>query len=108
MRKSRVTIMHIIIAVFAIIVVCTISYRYNHNKYKDLNYAAQTYITTGLFNKYKMYKIDKMDVSFSDGTLAIISVTGPQDKAPHKNVNYKIFLEKRKSGIWKVKKVYME
>jgi hypothetical protein len=49
-----------------------------------------------------------MDVSFSDGNLAVMSITGLQDKAPHKNVNIKMFLEKSKDGIWKVKKVYTQ
>jgi hypothetical protein len=100
--------MPLVVLIIMVLAVCTVIYRYSHNKYKDMNYTAQRYVTTGLLNKYKLYKIDKMDVSFSDGSLAVISITGLQDKAPHKNISFKMFLEKSKNGIWKVKKVYTE
>jgi uncharacterized protein YpmB len=103
--KKIIPIILIIIVIFA---GCTASYRYSHNKYRDINFTAQKYVTTGFLNKYKLYKIDKMDVVFSDGSRAIMSVTGLQDKAPHKNVSYKIFLEKNRSGIWKVLRFYKE
>lgn len=108
MRKSRIRIMPILIIIIIIFTICTLVYGYNHKKYKNMNYAAETYITTGLLNKYKLYKIDKMDVSFSDGSLAVMSITGLQYKAPHKSVSYKMFLEKNRNDIWKVKKVYTE
>jgi uncharacterized protein YpmB len=108
MRRTRVNVMPIVILIIMILAVCTVSYRYSRNKYKDMNYAAQRYITKGLLNKNKLYKIDKMDVSFSDGSLAVMSITGLEDKAPHKNVSFNMFLEKSKNGIWKVKKVYTE
>ena len=106
MRRASIKIMPKIIIIIMFFTLGMAGYRYSHNKYKDMNYAAQKYITTGLLNKYKLYKIDKMDISFSDGSLAVVSVTGLQDKAPHKNVSYKMFLEKDKNDIWKVKKVY--
>jgi hypothetical protein len=108
MRRNRVKFLPIIIIAIVFILGCVATYRYNYNKYKDMNYAVKKYITTGILNKYKLYSIDKMDVSFSDGTIAVISITGTRDKAPHENVNYKVFLEKSTNGIWKVVKVYKE
>jgi uncharacterized protein YpmB len=108
MRRSRIKIMPILIIIIVVFTAATLVYGYSHKKYKDMNYAAERYITTGLLNKYKLYKIDKMDVSFSDGSLAVMSITGLQYKAPHKIVSYKMFLEKNENDIWKVKKVYSE
>jgi ABC-type transporter MlaC component len=101
------------IAIILVIIVLVIAagvarYKYLSNKYSDINYAAQRYITTGLFNKYKLYKVDELKISFSDGNLAIMSVSGMLEKSPHNNVNYKILLEKNKNGLWKVKNVYPE
>lgn len=101
------------IAIILVIIVLVIAagvarYKFSSNKYSDINYAAQRYITSGLFNKYKLYKVDELKISFSDGSLAVMSVSGMLDKAPHNSVKYKIFLEKNKNGLWKVKKVYPE
>lgn len=103
-RKKNIIIPIIIVA--AVISIVIAKYKYTNVKYEDINYAAQKYITTGLFNKYKLYKIDNMKLSFSDGSISIITVSGVQDKAPYKTVTYNIFLEKDKKGLWKVKKVY--
>jgi hypothetical protein len=100
--------MPILIIIIVVFTVGIVVYGHLQNKYKDMNYAAETYITTGLLNKYRLYKIDKMDVSFSDGRLAVMSITGLQYKAPHKSVSYKMFIEKNKNNVWKVKKVYTE
>jgi CDP-diglyceride synthetase len=108
MRRRSNRFIPLAIAAIVILTVVTISYRYSRNKYKDMNFTAQRYVTTGIFNKHKMYKIDKMDVIFSDGSLAVVRISGLQDKAPHKNVVYKMFLEKNKSGIWNVEKVYTD
>lgn len=103
---KKVVIILVIILLF--IAAGVARYKYSSTKYSDINYAAEKYITTGLFNKYKLYKVDEMKISFSDGSLAVMSVSGILDKAPHNNVSYKVFLEKSKNGLWKVKKVYTE
>jgi hypothetical protein len=108
MRRSNRNILPVIIAVVVVIAIGTVIYMNTQNKYRDIKYSVERYLTTGIFNKYKLYKLDKMDVSFSDGSLAIMSVSGLQDKAPHKSVSYKIFMEKSDSGVWKVKRVYPE
>jgi hypothetical protein len=108
MRRRNKNILPVIIAVVVVIAVGTVVYINSQNKHRDIKYSVERYLTTGIFNRYKLYKLDKMDVSFSDGSLAVMSVSGLQDKAPHKSVNYKIFMEKSDSGVWKVKKVYPE
>lgn len=108
MRRNSRSIFVIIMAVAVIVVIGTAGYLNRLNKYRDIKYSAERYITSGIFNRYKLYKLDKMDVSFSDGSLAVMSISGLQDKAPHNSVKYKIFMEKSKSGIWRVKKVYPE
>lgn len=98
----------IIIVIVIVIAAGSAKYKFTSNKYKDINYAAQRYITTGLLNKYKLNKINDMTVSFSDGTIAVMSVAGLQSKAPHRTANYKIFLVKAKNGVWRVKNIYPE
>ncbi|MCM0646971.1 hypothetical protein NBE98_01110 [Clostridium swellfunianum] len=105
-HRTRIHIIPIFIILTLIIASCTIAYRYSQNKYKDINFTAERYLTTGLLNKFKLYKVEKMDISFSDGSLAVITVSGLENKAPHKNVMYKMILEKNKYGVWKVRKVY--
>lgn len=83
-------------------------YKIDSNKYRDINYTVEKYMTTGLFNKYKLYKIDEIKLSFSDGIIAVITVSGIEDKAPYKNMKYDIFLEKNKNDLWEVKKVYLK
>lgn len=88
-----------------IVIIC---FRYTKSKYSDINYTVERYVTKGFFNKHKLYKITDISVSFSDGTLSVMKVTGLEYKAPHNNVTYKIFLEKNKDGLWKVVKLYSE
>ncbi|MDW8802234.1 hypothetical protein P8V03_13850 [Clostridium sp. A1-XYC3] len=83
-----------------------IKYTYISNKSKDINYAVENYFTTGIFNEYKMYQISSSDLSFSNGTVAVVKIDGTEKKIPHKKVAYSVFLEKTSRGTWKVKKVY--
>ena len=83
-----------------------IKYNYVTNKSKNIDYAVERYFTTGIFNNYKMYDIETFDLSFSNGSLAVVKINGLEEKAPHKKVAYSVFLEKNSQGIWKVKKVY--
>lgn len=84
-----------------------IKYKYDYNKCKDINYVVQKYFTTGIFNNYKMCSISKVNLSFSNGSTAVINVDGMEDKSPHKKVAYNVFLEKNTKGIWKVTNVYV-
>lgn len=99
-------ILIIIIIIFVILGSSVFKYIQNNEKYKDVNFTASHYITSGLFNKYKLFKINDLKLSFSDGTMAIVTVSGLLDKAPHDLVKYNILLEKKNNGTWKVAKVY--
>jgi hypothetical protein len=81
-------------------------YTYITNKSKNLDYAVKRYFTTGIFNNYKMYNIETINLSFSNGSTAVVKVEGIEKKLPNKKVSYNAFLEKNSSGTWKVKKVY--
>lgn len=83
-----------------------INYKINFNKSKDISYVVENYMTSGIFNKYKLYKTTSINLTFSDDDLAIVDVSGKQNKSPHIDVKYKVFLEKNKNGVWKVKKIY--
>lgn len=84
-----------------------IKYKYTYNKCTDINYTVQKYFTTGIFNDNKMCSISKINLSFSNGSIAVINVDGMENKSPHKKVAYNVFLEKNTKGIWKVKNVYV-
>lgn len=79
---------------------------YYNNKCKNINYAAQDYITTGFFNNYRLTSINSTKLSFSNGEIAVVKVDGLAYKSPHRRSTYNIFLEKNNKGIWKVKRVY--
>lgn len=83
-----------------------IKYTYTTNRCKSIDYAVQHYFTTGIFNSYKMYNIGTVNLSFSNGNMAVIKIDGMEKKSPHRKVAYSVFLERSSQGIWKVKKVY--
>lgn len=103
MLKKIITIILILFSISTFI-----NYKVNLNKSKDISYVVEHYLTSGLFNKYKLYSTDSIHLSFSDNSIAVVDVTGKEKKSPHPNVKYKLFLEKNKKGAWKVKKVYTD
>lgn len=60
-------------------------------------------MTHGLFNKYKMHSINSLNLTFSDGNIAVVKVYGTSNSSPHKSISYNLFLTKSKNGAWKVK-----
>jgi hypothetical protein len=80
--------------------------KYTQNKYKDITYTVERHMTTGLFNSHKLYSINNLELTFSDNIVAVVNVYGLQKKVPHMQVSYKVFLEKKKDGTWKVQRVY--
>jgi hypothetical protein len=93
----------IIFILFASIIILQ---QFNLNKSKDINYAVEQYFTTGIFNKYKMYDVSNKTLYFSNGVDAFVKVNGLSNGKSHRSINYEVFLEKNKKGIWKVYKVY--
>ncbi len=97
---------------FLALLICTvmitglIRYNYTTHKRKDIKYTAEKYFTTGIFNDYRLCNISTMNLSFSNGNVAVIKVEGLEQKSPHRKVAYNAFLEKNNGGTWKVKKVY--
>jgi hypothetical protein len=99
-----------LLALFIVIIIVigtiVIRYKYNMSRNSDVTYAARQYITTGIFNSRKLYRINDMKVSFSDGNMAVMTISGLLDKTPHDVVKYEVILEKKTNGTWKVSKVY--
>ncbi|OFI05878.1 hypothetical protein CLOACE_14960 [Clostridium acetireducens DSM 10703] len=83
-----------------------IKYKYTYYKCRNINYAAENYLTKGFFNKYKIYGINRSQIKFSDGKTAVIQIEGISKKTPRRNVSYNLFLEKNQNQIWKIKKIY--
>ncbi|MHC6180768.1 hypothetical protein ACYUJ6_13090 [Clostridium sp. JNZ X4-2] len=92
--------------ILIIVTLTTIKYIYISNKCTDMDYAVTHYFTTGIFNKYKVYDMQEMTTSFSNGAVAFIKIEGISNKSPHRKVGYTVFLGKNNRGVWKVKKVY--
>jgi len=95
-----------ILCLSAILVAGLVKYIYITNKSKNIDYAVERYFTTGIFNNYKMYDIETISLSFSNGSIAVVKVEGIEKKLPNKKVTYNAFVEKNSRGTWKVKKVY--
>ncbi|WP_409070191.1 hypothetical protein ACFLKB_05665 [Clostridium sp. FAM 1755] len=101
MKKKLILIICILFLLFL-----PLSYKYKVYKNKDLNYVVEQHMTHGLFNKYKMHSITNLNLTFSDGNIAVVKVYGTSNSSPHKNISYNLFLTKSKNGAWKVKKIY--
>ncbi|WP_138207422.1 hypothetical protein [Haloimpatiens lingqiaonensis] len=79
---------------------------YSIKKTKNIGGAVERYSTSGIFNEYKLYRLDTWEVEFSDGNMCIVNIKGLQKKSPHDLINYKMLLERNKKGLWKLKKIY--
>lgn len=107
MKKTNSNQYFVIIIVF-ITFIMILRYNYIQTKSKDVVYVAERYLTTGIFNSYKLYTINNFDITFSDSKIVVAAVKGTQKKEPHKKVTYKLFMVKNKAGIWKVNKIYTD
>ncbi|MFD3156009.1 hypothetical protein ACFIJ5_03960 [Haloimpatiens sp. FM7330] len=99
--KKKLSLILIILLIISIFY-----YKSIENKNKELHYAVEKYATSGFFNDYKLRRLDEWILEFSDGNICIVTIKGMEYKAPHDIITYKIFLEKNKKGIWKLKKYY--
>ncbi|MBC2580188.1 hypothetical protein [Clostridium sp. DJ247] len=97
-------ILIIVLSVF--LVGGVIKYSYTTNRCRNIDYAVERYFTTGFFNNYRLDNIGTMNLSFSNGIMAVVKVDGMTRKTPHKRVAYSVFLEKSNNGVWKVRKIY--
>ncbi|WP_139905390.1 hypothetical protein [Clostridium thermarum] len=95
-----------VIIITLIIVISTLYYNYDTYKKKDLTYVIEQRLTKGIFNRYKLSSISTYELNYSDEILAIVLVNGIKSKAPNTTITYKVLLEKRSNGSWKVKDIY--
>lgn len=80
--------------------------KYTSNKCKNLDYAILKYTTSGLFNKYKLYSKPEYKTNFSDGSFAVVEISGIENKAPYKTIKYIMYLKKNDKGTWKVQEYH--
>ncbi|MDF2880441.1 MAG: hypothetical protein K0R54_998 [Clostridiaceae bacterium] len=100
---KKVTVLLIAFVLLAAI----INAGYTRSKSKEITYAVEHNLTTGLFNRHKLYSVSNFNLAFSDSSISIMQVEGIEKKVPHDRVYYDVLLEKHSNGIWKVKKVYL-
>ena len=96
----------VFVVIFIIIIVSTVYYNYNIYQKKDISYVIEQKLTKGFFNKYKLSSISSTELKYSDEVLAIVTVTGMSKDSKTSLVVYKVLLEKRSNGSWKVKEIY--
>ncbi|URZ15535.1 hypothetical protein [Clostridium felsineum] len=93
-----------ILAFSAFLIILYADYRINLSKRSDITYAANYYMTSGIFNTHKLYKIDSYTLKFASTDESILFVSGIESKSPHKTVTYKLTMLKT-YGIWKLKHI---
>lgn len=96
----------IIIVIIIIFAICGLKYKSYLHKNQDLTYTVNHHFTSGYFNSDKLYNLDTIKVTFSDGNSAVVAASGMRKKYPHDTLHYKVFLEKNNRGIWKITKIY--
>lgn len=101
----KVKFSYIIVTIVLLLAIVFIHHIILIQKCSDITYAADYYTTTGIFNKYKLYKIDSYYLKFSDGHESTLVITGIKKAPPHNVVSYELTLIKSKSNIWKVKNI---
>lgn len=103
--KNRITLYFILI--LSIIIFFSLAkYKYTQYRCKNINYAIKKYSTSGVFNKYKLNKLESFQINYSDSNVAIVHLVGSIDKAPYKTINCTLVLKKNKKGMWKVAEYY--
>lgn len=97
----------IVLFIAFVLLAAIINTGYTRSKSKEITYAVERSLTTGLFNQRRLYSVSNFNLTFSDSCIAVMQVEGIERKAPHDSVYYDVLLEKHSNGIWKVKKVYL-
>ncbi|GKU25695.1 hypothetical protein [Clostridium folliculivorans] len=97
-RFARVALTSAIV----IALIYLININMTNSKCKDLNYATNHYMTTGLLNKNKVLTVNGMKLLFSDDNKAIVEVDGLYYKSPHIRKKYQLSLSKTKGSMWKL------
>ncbi|KHD35965.1 hypothetical protein NL50_11875 [Clostridium acetobutylicum] len=95
----------LIAAFLVILIIFYIDHRINLNKLHDITYAADYYMTSGVFNTHKLYKVDSYNLKFSSNDESILFVSGIESKSPHKTITYKLTMLRNSSGIWRLKHI---
>lgn len=75
-------------------------------KSQEINYAVEYSLTHGIFNRYKLYSVNNLEMSYSDGNIAVVRVEGIEKNKSHRKALYNVFLERTSTGVWKVRKLY--
>ncbi|GFP74919.1 hypothetical protein [Clostridium fungisolvens] len=97
-RFARVALASAIV----ISIISLININMTNSKCKDLNYATNHYMTTGIFNKSKVLTVNGMKLLFSDDNKAIVEVEGLYYESPHIRKKYQLSLSKTKGSMWKL------
>jgi len=100
--KKKHLILYLLILTLILLFAC---HNIENSKRKNMTYSAQQYLTTGIFNKYKLYNVEYYHLLFSDTKESILEVQGIEYSGPHKTGTYKLYMQKNSSGIWSVEKV---
>ncbi|WP_097027881.1 hypothetical protein [Clostridium peptidivorans] len=105
MRNKKILKYVILLSVISILSI-VLRTRIISYKSKEINYAVEYNLTHGMFNRYKLYSVHNLEMSYSDGNIAVVRVEGIEKNKSHRKALYNVFLERTSRGVWKIKKLY--
>lgn len=105
MRSKKILQFVILLSVVSIISI-VLKTRIISYKSQEITYAVEYNLTHGIFNRYKLHGINNLEMSFSDGNIAVVRVEGTEKSTAREKVVYNVFLERNSKGVWKVQKLY--
>lgn len=91
------------ISIILIVLIIIFTYNYFHPKNKkDLVKVSNNYLTKSLFNKGTFSTIDDTKITFNDGSMALIEVTGRSEATPHPYIKVRLKAEKDSNDNWHI------
>ncbi|SHI62610.1 hypothetical protein SAMN02745163_00512 [Clostridium cavendishii DSM 21758] len=73
-------------------------------KCKDLYYATEHYMTTGMFNSNKLLRVKTMKLVFADKDSAVVEAYGLSSAPPNAKITYKAYFKKDSNNSWALEK----
>ena len=83
-----------------------------HNIYitsnsKDLGFAVEYNLTTGLSSENKLLRVQKMSLVYCDGETAVVEASGLAKTPPHKITSVKGSFKKDNNKSWNLEKILL-
>ncbi|ADL52613.1 hypothetical protein [Clostridium cellulovorans] len=106
MKKNKINPKYKILltkALIPLILITSIKAVFFREPEQQVDIFVKTYMTSSIFNKYKIKDISNLEVIFSDGNYAVVNIQG-RDNRSNEIVRYDIYVTKDERH-WKIKKI---